>query len=388
MSASRHVLRPASAVDAARAALALAAAGASAALLRPHRFIAYCVHAPAIGAKAGAAALLQGGLLFASLRVWRVRLGPALLAWAGAGETPGAAAVAAQALFTAAWAAPCYAACVVLSIQLAGEVAGLALSVRGVATAAAAQTSPAARRGRPTIPPRSPACPASLPGPAARAAAAGATAAAVAAGARPPRAASSHPRPAAAAAGVLFRAALMGSLLGQAAAARALLPGRAAGLVAGFLTSLIYGWYTFDYAWVASGMPLPARLAALEAAWPFFAAFGAVAAGPSIFPGLPALEGGALTTALFPVFVVLAVDAGPGAGAVAAAAVANKAAAARGVALSPTTLPILMPAIFATTALVVRAVPAGVGLVRWAASRGMGTGAPPSTRRRVKVGRE
>jgi len=368
-------LTRASLLDRARAALSLAGAGVTAALCL-HRAVVYFVLDPAIATGACAAAALQGGLLFASLRVWRVKVEPAL------------ASSAASALFTAAWAAPAYAGCVLLSIRLAAEVAGRALAVRDVATAppvgtvrsgagagagagaSAGGSSPPGRARLPADADAAAACPASPPGPAARAAGAAATAAAVAAGARPPRARSARaatPRPAAVAAGALFRSALMGALLGQAAAARALLPGKAGGgLVAGTVTALVYGWFAFDYAWVAAGLDLPSRLAALEAAWPFFAGFGGVAAAATILPsGLPPLEAGALTTALFPLFVVLAVDAGPGAGVVAAAR-ATSAAAARGVALDPTTLPALRPAIAAAGAVVVRVVPAVVGAGRLA----------------------
>lgn len=116
-------------------------------------------------------------------------------------------------------------------------------------------------------------------------------------------------RPADAAA---FRGLVTGAAFAQAAATQLLLtlihPTLAT--VAGFVaTAAAYALCLFDAPFTAARAPLSARLASLESAWPYYLAFGAVAAAPGTALASRPWLASAAAACTYPVFSVLAVDA-------------------------------------------------------------------------------
>ena len=176
------------------------------------------------------------------------------------------------------------------------------------------------------------------------------------------------PSTATSAAAEAYRQLLFGVFFLQAALARRL-PCIGPALAA-FITSLAYGLFSFDAVWAAAAWPVQARVAALERGWPYYAAFGFVAASPSFL--LPAAEGGAAVGALYTLFVVAATVApelhSRPDGAVCACAGGCARAGAPADRPPPTSspprLPVFAPAVAAVNA-VMAAAPGAVGLLRW-----------------------
>ena len=116
-------------------------------------------------------------------------------------------------------------------------------------------------------------------------------------------------RPADAAA---FRGLVTGAAFAQAAAAQLLLtlihPTLAT--CAGFVASAAaYALCLFDAPFTAARAPLSARLASLERAWPYYLAFGAVAAAPGAALASRPWLASAAAACMYPLFSILAVDA-------------------------------------------------------------------------------
>lgn len=109
-----------------------------------------------------------------------------------------------------------------------------------------------------------------------------------------------------------FRGLLSGGAFAQAtlvgAAVKRIHPPLAT-LLSFVAAAAAYAWCLFDAPFTAARAPLSARLAALETAWPYYLAFGAVAAAPGVaLAGWPAAAAAAAGAA-YPLFTVLAVDA-------------------------------------------------------------------------------
>mmetsp|Transcript_21350 Transcript_21350/g.36360 ORF Transcript_21350/g.36360 Transcript_21350/m.36360 type:complete len:349 (-) Transcript_21350:148-1194(-) len=71
-------------------------------------------------------------------------------------------------------------------------------------------------------------------------------------------------------------------------------------------TCWLMAYYSFDYAWTLRGMRLKQRLALFESCAPFFAGFGLIMALTTFL--LPFYLGAALSSILFPIFVLVACD--------------------------------------------------------------------------------